>query len=445
MHDSVTSGLKTSFVVLGAGVSGLSSALALLKRGHAVTLLDRGAAGGESSWAGGGILSPLLPWNYTEAVTSLALRSMAAYADWVADIEAISGRDAEFWRCGMLALDVADPEQALAWCAAHGMAAERGCPVALHLTPDTLEAALKNSPFVIANEVKQSRTLAESGPAGSPHKGISMPLGTPIHYVPKHVWNRMPRLFEPRDDSINQRTHQESPIWLPEVAQVRNPRLLAALRAAVVQLGGTIHEHCPATGVLTQSGRVTAVQTPADTFPADTVVLATGAWSGLGLAGLAATPHIRPIRGQMLLFKLQPGVLDTILYRNGLYLIPRRDGHVLVGSTLEDAGFDKSTDAATRRRLHLEAAELLPALAAMQPVRHWVGLRPGSPDNIPVIDRHPDFENVFVNTGHYRYGVTLAPASAELLVDVMKGQAPALNPGPYRWQAALERRWTDGS
>jgi glycine oxidase len=193
--------------------------------------------------------------------------------------------------------------------------------------------------------------------------------------------------------------------------------------------------------VLTQGGRVTAVRTATDTFPADKVVLATGAWSGLGLAGLAATPQIRPIRGQMLLFKLAPGVLDTILYRNGLYLIPRRDGHVLVGSTLEDAGFDKSTDDATRQRLHLEAAGLLPALAAMQPMRHWAGLRPGSPDNIPVIDRHPDFENVFVNTGHYRYGVTLAPASAELLVDVMEGRTPALDPTPYRWQAALERSW----
>lgn len=376
MREPDNSGAKPSVIVLGGGVSGLGVALALLRRGHGVTLLERGEVGAESSWAGGGILSPLLPWAYSAPVSMLALRSMAIYAGWVAGIEATSGLDAEFWRCGMLALDVAAPEQALAWCAQHGMAGKRG-------GPDTLRPA----------------------PAA----------------------------------------RRQTSVWLPDVAQVRNPRLVAALRAAVVRLGGAIHEHRAATGVRTQGGRVTAVLTGTDTLPADRMVLATGAWAGLGLTGLAAVPHIRPIRGQMLLFKLEPGVLDTILYRNGLYLIPRRDGHVLVGSTLEDAGFDKSTDAATRQRLHLEAAELLPALGAMQPVRHWAGLRPGSPDNIPVIDRHPDFDNVFVNTGHYRYGVTLAPASAELLADVMEGKTPALDPAPYRWQAALERRWPDGS
>jgi len=174
---------------------------------------------------------------------------------------------------------------------------------------------------------------------------------------------------------------------------------------------------------------------------ADSVVLTTGAWAGLGLTGLAAVPHIRPIRGQMLLFKLEPGTPNTIVYRNGLYLIPRRDGHLLVGSTLEDVGFNKSIDMPTQQRLHAEAAELLPLLNSVQPIQHWSGLRPGSPDNIPIIDRHPDFDNVFVNIGHFRYGVTMAPASAELLVDLMEGNTPALDPAPYRWQAAVARHW----
>ena len=290
---------------------------------------------------------------------------MAAYADWVADIEAQSGRSAEFWRCGMRVQEVSQPDSALAWCKTHGMTAQP-CPV------DT-------------------------------------------------------------DDCL----------WLPDIAQVRNPRLVAALREAVVRLGGVIHTHCAADQATLHTGRVLAVGTNQGTFKADRFVLATGAWSGIPLPSMAGVPNIRPIRGQMLLFKLEPDVLDSIVYRNGLYLIPRRDGHVLVGSTLEDVGFDKSTDAATRQRLHAEAAELLPVLAGQQPVQHWAGLRPGSPDNIPVIDRHPDFDNVFVNTGHYRYGVTLAPASAELLVDLMEGKTPALDPAPYGWKAAQARHWRE--
>ena len=364
MREPGTSGQKDATVILGAGISGLSTALALLKRGHGVTLLERGAVGSESSWAGGGILSPLLPWDYADPVSALALRSMAAYANWVADIESQSGCVAEYWRCGMRLLGTGQPDSVLAWCTAHGLTAQ-----ACHMKTDDC-------------------------------------------------------------------------LWLPDIAQVRNPRLVAALRETVVRLGGVIHTHCAAETATSRSGRMIAVRTAQGTFTADRFVLATGAWAGIALPGLAGVPNVRPIRGQMLLFKLEPGVLDTILYRNGLYLIPRQDGHVLVGSTLEDAGFDKSTDAATHQRLHSDAAELLPALAGLQPVQHWAGLRPGSPDNIPVIDRHPDFDNVFVNTGHYRYGVTMAPASAELLVDLMESNPPALDPEPYRWQAALERAWS---
>ena len=345
-------------------MSGLSVAFTFLQRGYCVTVLDRGDAGGESSWAGGGILSPLLPWDYAGPVSTLALRSMTGYADWVANIEARSECVAEYWRCGMRVIEAALPEIALAWCKTHALTAQ-----------------------------------LEPTPTGNS-------------------------------------------LYLPDVAQVRNPRLVAALREAIVRMGGAIHTHCAVTTALSQAGQMNAVCTEQGTFSADQFVLATGAWAGVALPGLAGMPSIRPIRGQMLLFKLKAGVLDTILYRNGLYLIPRRDGHVLVGSTLEDAGFDKSTDTPTRKALHAAAAELLPVLGSMQPIQHWAGLRPGSPDNIPIIDRHPDFRNVFVNTGHYRYGVTMAPASAELLVDLMEDRTPALDPTPYSWKAASMRTWT---
>lgn len=368
--------MSRAILIIGGGIAGLGAAWCLLSAGRRVTLVERATVGHECSWAGGGILSPLLPWNYSDSLAVLAQRSMRAYPSWIAGIEAAAGCSVEYWRCGMLALDIADATNARAWCARHGMVAQ-----------------------AVTNPL--------------PGATADLPMG-----------------------------RQGDHMWLPEVAQVRNPRLTAALRVAIAARGGKLVEHCTATAVRAQGRRVTALETTAGSFAADTIVFATGAWSGLGLDGLAGVPHIRPIRGQMLLFRLEPGVLDTILYRDGLYLIPRRDGHVLVGSTLEDAGFDKSTDVATRARLHTAAAELLPALSAVQPVRHWAGLRPGAPDNIPVIDRHPDFDNVFVNSGHFRYGVTLAPASAELLVALIEGATPPLDPTPYGWQAARDRAWS---
>jgi len=362
--------LAHNVLIIGTGVCGLSAALALLQHGASVTILERGMVGGESSWAGGGILSPLLPWDYAEPVSTLALASMVAYPNWITTIEAISNLFTEYWTCGMTVRNSSEDESSLNWCRVHGM-----------------------------------RAVMNNGN-----------------------------------------------MELPDVAQVRNPRLIEALRAAVSKLGGTINTECELTAVSTAGGRLKDVHTAQGSFTADQYVFALGAWtanftpeleSPSQLGGVVGNPNIRPIRGQMLLFKLRPGVLNTIVYRNGLYLIPRRDGHVLVGSTLEDVGFDKSTDMSTRARLHAEAAELLPELASLQPIQHWAGLRPGSPDNIPIIGRHPDFENVFVNTGHYRYGVTMAPASAELLVDLMEDKAPALDPTPYSWEAALARSWGD--
>jgi glycine oxidase len=351
--------LKRNFFIIGGGVAGLSAAYMLLQQGQSVTVADHKSPG-QSSWAGAGILCPLLPWFYDETVNRLALSGMRAWPGWAAEIGRLSGNDPEFWPCGMEVWAGNSVGRALEWCQRHDFPA-----------------------------------------------------------VDK----------------------EDGRIWLPAVGQLRNPRLISALSGAVAALGGKILTDCKITSLHQGGKRLTAALSGQAEYTADGFVWAGGAWSGQALGSMAPVPNIHPVRGQMLLYAPGSHALDHILYHEGLYLVPRRDGHLLAGSTLEDVGFDATTTAEALQDLHRAACELLPGLHSHQPIRAWAGLRPGSPDNIPVIDRHPDFDNVWVTAGHYRYGVTMAPASSRLLVEQMLGETLHLDPAPYSWQAARERLW----
>lgn len=222
-------------------------------------------------------------------------------------------------------------------------------------------------------------------------------------------------------------------IYMDEVANVRNPRLLKSLRAAVLQLGVDLIENCPVNGFIQQDGRVVGVSSEdGRELRADAVVVAAGAWSGELLASLGLELPVEPVRGQMILFKCASDFLPAMVMANGRYAIPRRDGHILVGSTLEYAGFDKTTTEEALQSLRESAAELLPALADAEVVKQWAGLRPGSPDGIPYIgavDAHP---GLWLNCGHFRNGLVLAPASCQLLADLLLEQPTSIDPAPYK-------------
>lgn len=338
-------------LVIGGGALGLATAGALLERGDAVTLLERGQTGRESTWAGGGILSPLCPWDYPDELNRLALRGMAMWDGLAEVLLQTSGVDPQYHHCGMLVLPPFDVQAALQWCAAHGMPAEQ----------------------------------CEGG------------------------------------------------VLLPAVAQARNPRLLQALRARVVKLGGRIVEQCEVREIVANADRVSHLATSQGDFRADSYIVTAGAWSRRLLGGHALHAEIKPIRGQMLLFKFDTPPLAHIVLKEGLYLIPRQDGHLLVGSTLEDVGFDKSTTEEARDSLRARAEAILPGLRGMPLIQHWAGLRPGSPDSLPTIGRHPRLQNLYLNSGHFRYGVTMAPASVEMLLNVIDGKPQPLDVTPYLW------------
>ncbi len=219
--------------------------------------------------------------------------------------------------------------------------------------------------------------------------------------------------------------------WMPAVAQIRNPRLVRALRGSLEALGVTLMAQCEVNGFLYDGDRVTGVETRVSREYAEAVIVAAGAWSARLLAETGLSLQVEPVRGQMLLFRGPAGRVARIVLSQDRYVIPRRDGRVLVGSTTERVGFDKAITAAARTGLRQAALRLIPALADYPIEHHWAGLRPGSPDGVPGIGPHPGLRGLYLNTGHYRNGVVLGPASARLTADWVLGREPCLDPAPY--------------
>jgi glycine oxidase ThiO len=361
-------------VVIGGGLIGMLTARELCAAGATATVLERGETGKEASWAGGGILSPLYPWRQPLAVTILARWSQQQYAGLAKNLAEESGIDPEWTRSGVVILDVDDRERALAWAEGTG----------------------------VAVEVVEPRELAVLVPA----------LGASCV--------------------------SRAGIWMPQVAQIRNPRLLKALKLSLLKRGVSMHEHCEVTGLRICTGHVTGVETKAGTVGAGCVIVAAGAWSGNLLKNLAPHVKICPVGGQMILFRTRPGLLTRIVLSQDHYLIPRRDGRILVGSTLERTGFCKSTTVRGRDELCAAALKMVPDLARFQVEHHWAGLRPEAPVGIPFIGGHPGIKDLYVNTGHFRNGILLAPASARLLVDLITKRDPIVDPAPYALTAERE-------
>lgn len=354
-------------VVIGGGIMGLMTAYYLHAAGEKVMVLEQGALGKESSWAGGGILSPLYPWRYPDALNDLAAWSQHVYPDLIDTLKEESGVDAQWWQCGFLILDEAEIHSAVPW-------AER-----------------RNQALEVIN--------------ASEMMAIAPTLST----------KQLP----------------DKALWMPKIAQARNPRLLKALIATLRNQSVELREHSPVRNLIVENERVSGVICDDGNIDTATVTVACGAWSRQLLRDWLSRLDVEPVRGQMILFKAQPGLLNTMIMRDSHYLIPRRDGRIIAGSTLEYVGFDKSITMEARQDLLQKAAGLVPELANYPIEHHWAGLRPGTSQQMPIISNHPSLSGLFINTGHFRNGVVTAPASAHLCVDQILNTSPILDPAPY--------------
>ena len=230
----------------------------------------------------------------------------------------------------------------------------------------------------------------------------------------------------------------EAALWMPTLGSIRNPRLVKALRVRLAAMPKVrILEGVDVNELQREGQRVVAVKAGDERFSAGQVVICGGAWAAELLASADVGLPVRPVKGQMILFKAPPGLLQRVVLMDGRYVIPRSDGRVLAGSTLEEAGFDKGTDDTAKQSLWESATRIIPALAECEVEHHWAGLRPGSPDGTPFIGRVPGLDNLSVNAGHYRNGLVLAPASTRLLVDQLLGRETILDPSPYWLEGRL--------
>ena len=232
-------------------------------------------------------------------------------------------------------------------------------------------------------------------------------------------------------------TEPDNPLWLPEIAQARNPRLVKSLKQDLINKGVRLIEHCELTGVTLAQNRITGITTTTGEFAVNQLIISAGAWTGQLFRKLfpelvGDAPKIAPVKGQMLLFDAQPETLRTMVLDGDQYLIPRRDGKILAGSTVEQDDFNKATTTVARDRLTEFALTLLPALKTAPLIHHWAGLRPGIEQGIPYIDKHPEICNLSINAGHFRNGLVMGPASAQLMADLILNRPTAVPPEPYQ-------------
>jgi glycine oxidase len=348
-------------IIVGAGISGVLTALELQRAGAEVILLERDKVGSESSWAGGGIISPLYPWRYPDAVSQLAQYGQEHYPSLLDTLHLESGIDPQYNKNGLLILDQHENEQAMAW----------------------------------AKKWNANLQLLEGD--------------SPLQCEP----------------ALN--PDIKNALWMPDVAQVRNPRLVKAMRAVINSRRITLHEQSAVTAVRMKNNKVQGVSVGEKHYDAERVLITGGAWSGQILKQLKLETTIQPVKGQMILLKGMPGQVQRIVLSGGRYIIPRKDGRILIGSTLEHTGFKKELTHDAKENLYQSALEMMPSLAGLEIEHHWAGLRPGSDNGVPYIGEHSEVKGLFFNAGHFRNGVVLGPASARQAADIVLNRETLFN------------------
>jgi len=367
-------------VIAGGGIVGCAIAYELSRRGVRCLVLDSRRLGMAATNAAAGILAPLAEFQRPGALVRFGLEGLRRYHEWVARLrEEAPDVDVEFDIGGVLR--VAFDER----------------------------------------EMKELRT-------GLRYRKL---LGVELAELDQ----RMVREVEPR---LSERVI--GGVLCPDEGHVSNQLFTLAVARAAKKRGARLIEGAPVLGFRTSAGRVTSVRTPRGEFACDHFVLAAGAWSRQIAAKLGADVPVHPVRGQMIALGRMVTPVHVVVWGPRGYLVPRANGLVFAGATVEEVGFRIRTTKRGLAQVRRGAFELVPQLRHAREHFSWAGLRPGSPDGLPILGPLPGWENVTVATGHFRNGILLAPITGELIARaILHGRPPEalapFDPGRFRTQA----------
>ncbi len=359
---------SSDVIVVGGGIIGCAAAYDLAKAGASVTLLEAGEVAGQASGAAAGMLIPP-PWAAPGgAFRDLCRASLDLYPGLVDEVQAGTGIDVEYLAAGLL---------------------------------------------VVAQSEAAARALRQVSQ-------WSGGLLVDLEWVESGPLRRLEPALSPTFVGAG---------YAPEQHHVNSGRLTLALARAAVARGARLRPGTAVRRLLTRGDRVVAVRTGDGDIPAGHVVLAAGPWTRTLARALGVDLPVLPMRGQMLAYRASK--VRHIIWGDDGYLVPKGGGFLFAGATVEDVGFRPRTTVRGLAGLRRMARTLVPALRRAEVASAWAGLRPGSPDGLPLLGPLPGWRNVSVAGGHFRNGVLLAPISGRLIAQLVLERRPDLPLAPF--------------